>query len=123
MPVATDTVPPPSDVALDIRRIGPWRLFCASYRGLQHVDDGSPRQDAFALTDAGAALNIAVADGLGSANLSHIGAQMACDRGVAMLSHAPPNGPDDFQSIYQAIQRELFQHADKARRAVERRLA
>jgi hypothetical protein len=105
---------PPADVALEVCRVGGWRLVCASYRGLQHVADGSPRQDAFALTYADAAINVAVADGLGSANLSHLGAQLACERGVGFLSQAHPRASADFQKIYERLQVEFFENANKA---------
>jgi len=104
----------PSDVALDVRRVGRWRVICASYRGLQHVADGSPRQDAFALEKSGEALNIAVADGLGSADLSHIGAQLACQRGVRLLSESPPRVAADFHQIYDNIHCELLRSTGNA---------
>jgi hypothetical protein len=104
---------PPVDVALQLRRIGPWRLVCASYRGMQHIDDGSPRQDAFALDASGAALIVAVADGLGSANLSHIGADLACKDGVRLLSRAPPRSDQDILEIFKQIQRNLFETAKR----------
>jgi hypothetical protein len=107
----------PADVALEVCRLGGWRLVCASYRGLQHVADGSPRQDAFALTYADAAINVAVADGLGSANLSHIGAQLACERGVRILAQAAPRARADFQKVYEQIQAEFFNNAKQAQAA------
>ncbi|MFL6798058.1 MAG: protein phosphatase 2C domain-containing protein [Xanthobacteraceae bacterium] len=101
----------PADVALQIRQVGDWRLICASYRGLQHVEDGTPRQDAFAIEYANDAINLAVADGLGSANLSHLGADLACRQGVHLLARARPRARDDFAGVYDTIQGEIRQRA------------
>jgi hypothetical protein len=106
---------PPVDVALEVRRIGRWRVLCASYRGMQHVDDGSPRQDAFAIESSGSAVNVAVADGLGSADLSHLGAELACEDGVRFLAQAPPRSNGEFHEGYGRIQRNLFDKASRLR--------
>jgi len=60
---------------------------CASLRGYLHRWDGTPRQDdvAVAVHDSTGVLLAAVADGLASAPLSHIGATWACFRAVDWL--------------------------------------
>jgi hypothetical protein len=101
----------PADVALQVLHVGKWRLFCASYRGLQHVEHGVPRQDAFALVRRDSVINIAVADGLGSADSSHLGAQRACDRGVEVLSLLRPRAKGDFYRAFKEIQQDFFRNA------------
>jgi hypothetical protein len=108
---SSEVVPP--DVTLQVAHVGKWRVFSASYRGLQHVDQKLPRQDVYAFANQNGAMNIAVADGLGSASLSHIGAQLACDTGVALLSRACPRRKADFLALYQHIQEEFFSFSEK----------
>ncbi|WP_169735370.1 protein phosphatase 2C domain-containing protein [Actinokineospora inagensis] len=52
----------------------------ASVRGYQHRHDGSPRQDDFAVSwhAASGAVVAAVADGVSSVELAHLGATLAC---------------------------------------------
>ena len=55
----------------------------ASVAGASHTRDDLPCQDAFRVTEADAALVVAVADGLGSAALSDLGASAATEAAAA----------------------------------------
>jgi Protein phosphatase 2C len=99
----------PADVMLEVRCDGSWRMACASYRGQQHVEDGLPRQDCFAVSPSDSNVNIAVADGLSSAKWSHLGAQRACEHGIAKLIEMQPQTRKDFQKIFEQIRRERFE--------------
>lgn len=61
----------------------------ASVRGYQHRHDGTPRQDDFALAahPGCGALVAAVADGVASAELAHLGATLVCRSAVDQLLH------------------------------------
>ena len=94
--VATTTVLPdepaamhPASIHADFGTLqgGLVELRAASIRGLSHRGDGAhPRQDAFAWSSRGTRLCLAVADGVGSASHSHIGAQAAADTAIALLA-------------------------------------
>jgi hypothetical protein len=57
------------------------------------------------------AINLAVADGLGSADLSHVGADLACRRGVELLARETPRERRDFESLYENLQGEVREKA------------
>ena len=72
----------PSDLIFDIRRVGSWRLIAASYRGLGHIAEDVPRQDAYHLavqSDATSTFCVGIADGLSTADYSHLGALHVCE--------------------------------------------
>ncbi|MFD8014264.1 protein phosphatase 2C domain-containing protein [Streptomyces sp. NPDC058955] len=89
--VAAALVP---DIVLDGAAHGPLTLRAASVRGDSHRYLGETRQDSVMTAhlgekDAGELLALAVADGVGSQPLSHIGAQQACQRALSLLgAHA-----------------------------------
>ncbi|OLF05741.1 hypothetical protein BLA60_35100 [Actinophytocola xinjiangensis] len=58
-----------------------------SVRGYQHRHDGTPRQDDFAIAahEGTGAVVVAVADGVSEAELSHVGATLACRTAVDQL--------------------------------------
>ncbi|MEV4946691.1 protein phosphatase 2C domain-containing protein [Streptomyces sp. NPDC053755] len=71
------------DIVLDGAAHGPLTVRAASVRGDSHRYLGEPRQDALGVSllgEPGAAelLMLAVADGVGSARLSHVGSNHAC---------------------------------------------
>jgi hypothetical protein len=67
------------------------RVSAARRSGRGHVRLGAPCQDAFAVHENPQAGRVAaaVADGLGSKPLSHLGSQAACDAAVASLAAEP----------------------------------
>lgn len=88
------------DLAADGWSTAGFAVRAASVRGYQHRHDGTPRQDDFALawhpsTDA---LVLAVADGVSGADLSHLGATLACRTAVEqllrLLDGSPAPDPD-----------------------------
>ena len=84
---------------------GPGRLRVAAARrvGRGHAARGEPCQDAFAIhEDAAGRVAVAVADGLGSRPLSHLGSQAACDAAVAFL--AAEAGPWDEAALRRAFE-------------------
>lgn len=64
----------------------PWRVVGASAIGTGHVKTGLPCQDAFAYQQLENTLMIAVADGAGSAALSHEGSALAVETALASLT-------------------------------------
>lgn len=69
----------------------------ASVRGYQHRHEGTPRQDDFALAahPGSGALVAAVADGVASAELAHLGATLVCRSAVDQLLHALDGDDND----------------------------
>ncbi|MFD0150241.1 protein phosphatase 2C domain-containing protein [Streptomyces sp. NPDC055721] len=71
------------DIVLDGASYGPLTVRAASVRGDSHRYLGEPRQDALTVAhlgtpETGELLMLAVADGVGSERLSHIGSYQAC---------------------------------------------
>lgn len=95
----------PADFILEVSRRGSWTVVAASYRGPQHIGDGTPRQDAFAVfEDSRGAICVATADGLGSKDHSELGASFAVEQGAKFLQAELDNKParDWFFSKLQA---------------------
>lgn len=67
--IAVDEVPPPAN------RCAPWRLIGGSVRGRAHLAAGTRRQDDLAQTVRSDTVVTVLADGAGSAELSHAGAR------------------------------------------------
>lgn len=69
-----------------------WKALFDSVRGTAHIDSGAPCQDAcrvLAIRGSDGEYLVAVcADGAGSAELSHIGAEIACDRFIDLARGA-----------------------------------
>lgn len=83
LPAATTaTADPPPAIAADHRSIGPLTIQAASIRGFIH---GllEPRQDAYAISHTADLVAVAVADGIGSLQLSHFGAVAAAQAAAA----------------------------------------
>ncbi|GAA3059229.1 protein phosphatase 2C domain-containing protein [Actinokineospora globicatena] len=68
------------DTAVDGWSGGTFAARAASVRGYQHRHDGTPRQDDFAVSwhEGTGAVVAAVADGVSSVELAHLGATLAC---------------------------------------------
>lgn len=85
------------------------RVFGASVAGAAHVSSGTECQDRFAIRLGGDGIVIAVADGLGSAPLSALGASEAVDAavgaGAAMLGHPSAPGPETVAAAMPAFAR------------------
>lgn len=62
-----------------------WKVAFASASGRLHLTTGVPCQDAAAVARRGSTLAVAVADGAGSATLSHLGAQVVTHAVAAFL--------------------------------------
>jgi len=75
------------DIAADGWGTGQFTVRAASVRGYQHRHDGTPRQDDFALAchPGSGAVVAAVADGVSSVDLAHVGATLACRNVVDQL--------------------------------------
>lgn len=75
------------DTAADGWATDRFTLRAASVRGYQHRHDGTPRQDDFAAAwhPGAEALVVAVADGVSSVHLAHVGATLACRNVVDQL--------------------------------------
>lgn len=67
----------------------PWTVVAASVRGPAHRMDGSPCQDAFAVTLAADRLVAVVSDGAGSARQAERGARETADHMAAALAAVP----------------------------------
>jgi hypothetical protein len=94
-PPRTSTYRP--DTAADGWSSAHFAVRAASVRGYQHRSDGSPRQDDFAVgwhAESGA-LVIAVADGVSSVELAHIGATLACRSAIDYLTRWLDSAPGD----------------------------
>jgi serine/threonine protein phosphatase PrpC len=63
-------------------------LRAASVRGYQHRHDGAPRQDDFAVSwhEESGAIVVAIADGVSSVELAHVGATLACRTAIDYLT-------------------------------------
>jgi serine/threonine protein phosphatase PrpC len=70
-----------------------WSLAAASTRGRLHAHRGAWREDAYAWARRGEWTILAVSDGAGSAPLSRVGSQTACDRAVEELRLRLPEHP------------------------------
>lgn len=81
----TETQPTASSTPITAETL-PWRVVGASAIGTGHVKTGLPCQDAFAYQQTENSLMIAVADGAGSAALSHEGSALAVETALASLT-------------------------------------
>jgi serine/threonine protein phosphatase PrpC len=88
------------DFAADGWGTGRFTVRAASVRGYQHRHDGKPRQDDFAVAchPGSGAVVTAVADGVSSVDLAHVGATLACrnlvDQLLRQLDEDPSAAPD-----------------------------
>lgn len=84
--ITPEATSPPLSVLLQTVVAAPWvvTLFCQ--KGEAHIATGKPCQDAYAIAQAGDALLLCVADGVGSCPSSHEGAQLAVAAVVRHLS-------------------------------------
>ncbi|MGP4996030.1 protein phosphatase 2C domain-containing protein [Glutamicibacter ardleyensis] len=108
-PTLSDVPYSPYDTVIDAFDSAEIQLRAASTRGLLHRNHSAPRQDAFKVNQATLEDNtfvvIAVADGVGSRELSHLAASWAVDFAVASICKAPL----DYMSNESAIWSELFE--------------
>jgi hypothetical protein len=98
----------PPDLVLDIRRFGDWRLIAASYRGISHIRENTPRQDAYTLqvnSFSDSDFCLSVADGLGSGDFSHLGAQFCCQCVSEIFSQHSGriHNEDDLRKIFKTV--------------------
>ena len=107
--VADSAVPP--DATVDGGRAGALEVRAASVRGLSHQHSGLPRQDDYALsiTRNEQWLVAAVADGVSSGELSHIGARLACRKIITSLAEALDGGADPEDIDWNSIHEECSQ--------------
>jgi len=85
--------PVPHEVSIFSPRNESWNLLAASVRGKLHAHQAMWRDDAFALDSLGDWTILAVADGAGSAKISRIGAQIACEEAIKSLKGSLPGSP------------------------------
>jgi serine/threonine protein phosphatase PrpC len=95
-----DPAETPNDIAIDWLQDDCFAVRAISARGHSHRYSGEVRQDAFAIGEHGGFLWLAVADGVGSATHSHIGANIATSaavRSAELLAQAIDalGSPDD----------------------------
>jgi len=75
-----------------VTRANPWRVVCASAIGSDHVLAGLPNQDHALVQQVDDRLVIVVSDGAGSAMYAAIGARLACENALALLTTV--SGPE-----------------------------
>jgi hypothetical protein len=104
------------DVIADGWKVGDFIIRAASIRGYSHRYDGSPRQDdvSVAYHERSGAVLFAVADGVSSAPLSHIGASSACRAAISAMTADldSPDGQVDWQRL---IEQAAWQLCEQAR--------
>ena len=92
-----------------------WHVLGASVQGTSHLEKNIPCQDshAYQLT-AGGALLLAIADGAGSAERSHEGAQVVVEQVVSSLEAALQTGMPNTESDWQALIAQAFNNAHQS---------
>ena len=86
-----------------------WVVLSASVQGTRHIQAGLPCQDAHAYKVIGdSTLIAAVADGLGSADLSQVGSELAASGAVAYLEEALRQATPTDESDWLQLAREAF---------------
>jgi hypothetical protein len=93
--LAETTVDTPAGISADAGTLGSSgvTLLAASIRGLSHQSAGSVRQDSYAVAYGENSIVVAVADGVGSAELSHVGSAIAANTAVAIASEGTIGSP------------------------------
>ncbi|MFE5286843.1 protein phosphatase 2C domain-containing protein [Nocardia sp. NPDC056611] len=99
-----------SGLTVDRGRSGRFEVYAATQVGLQHARTGHTREDAYAI--GGAPDHhwafLAVADGLGSAENSHVAAQRACRTAVEALHRRLPGyRPGDVAAQWNLLARDI----------------
>ena len=84
-------------------KVNTWRYFSSSVKGPLHERSGLPNQDATLGRLYRWGLAIAIADGLGSKDLSHIGAAMACESVMDAASYLAKNTDTLLQALPRLI--------------------
>jgi serine/threonine protein phosphatase PrpC len=104
------------DVVADGWGVGDFVIRAASVRGFGHRYDGSPRQDdvSVAYHDGAGAVLFAVADGVSSAPLSHIGASSACRAAISAMT-ADLDSPDGRVDWQRLVEQAAWQLCEQAR--------
>ncbi|MGW2666166.1 protein phosphatase 2C domain-containing protein [Nocardia tengchongensis] len=95
-----------SGLTVDRGRSGRFEVYAATQVGLQHARTGHTREDAYAIGGAPEHgwVFLAVADGLGSAENSHVAAQRACRTAVEALHRRVPGyRPGDVAAQWNAL--------------------
>jgi hypothetical protein len=91
----------------------------ASVRGYDHRFDGKPRQDAAAVMEhpATGTVVFAVADGVSSAEYSHLGAVVACEASIAEVFDALDKDPElvEWDMVVPTVSQRLVEHAQNLR--------
>lgn len=108
---SAETAEPGSAPVRDVRGPGGWFVSAGKRPGRRHRQAGTPCQDAYTVHEDPERRRAAaaVADGLGSQPLSHLGSQAACDAAVASLAAEPAGGWDEaalrraFQAAHDAV--------------------
>ncbi|MBM7775028.1 hypothetical protein JOD54_005232 [Actinokineospora baliensis] len=86
----------------------------ASVRGYQHRHDGTPRQDDFAVAwhEGSGAVVAAVADGVSSVPLAHLGATLACRAATdRLLRHLDADERPDWPELFRCASWALVEFA------------
>jgi hypothetical protein len=92
-----------------------WRVVGASVQGTSHLKRDVPCQDAHAYRClAGGVALLAVADGAGSAERSHQGAQWAVDRAIAGLEAALEQALPQDETAWESLLVDVFRQARDA---------
>ncbi|MEU1207491.1 protein phosphatase 2C domain-containing protein [Nocardia sp. NPDC005825] len=99
-----------SGLTVDRGRSGSFEVYAATQVGLQHARTGHTREDAYAIGGAPEHdwVFLAVADGLGSAENSHVAAQRACRVAIeALHKRVPGYRPGDVVAQWSALARDV----------------
>jgi hypothetical protein len=84
-----------------------WFVVGASRRGRLHENEGTFREDAFAIENEGGWHLIAVADGAGSHHLSRVGSNLAVETSIKAMTAVVRNEPPSKSTIHLALQNAL----------------
>ena len=84
-------------------KVNTWRYFSSSVKGPLHEQSGLPNQDATLGRKYHWGLVVAIADGLGSKSLSHIGSAMACESVMDNASYLAKNTDTPLQALPRLI--------------------
>jgi len=96
---------------------GSWATVAASVRGASHIARDTENQDAFQeLMLEDGTLLVAVADGAGSARLSHVGSRVAAEAAVASLAASLATAPEcdwalAIDDAFASARRAVIEHA------------